>query len=357
MDNNETLGEVIVDELTDSATTQNGQSKKIFNGADLIRRPITEIPVLLEPLFPKVGSIAMVGTSDTGKSTLLRQFALAVCMGDKTFLDWELKAEHKSALYVSTEDDDDATTIMLKRFNDHRNKGEQDYGNIDFIYDIFKLEETITNHVKQNPIDVLIMDAYLDIYSGTNSKNDGGQIRQFLTIYDQLAKRFGFLVIWNHHCKKGTQAFEPGKDNVLGSQSFEAKMRLVMEMRIDLVHDYRRHLCFVKGNYLPPEYKIESYCIEQNKDTLYFKNTGEREPFNNLRKEVKHKADLKKLVLDLKSENNTIREIETKLRSEGYQISKSTVGRFIKDDEKLDKKKDEKKDENSQTSAFDNYGK
>jgi len=306
------------------------QNKMIHNGFDLIRNPITEIPKLLDPLFPKVSSVSLVGSSDLGKSTLLRQFALAVSMGDTKFLGWDLKAEHNRALYVSTEDDNDASTIQLKRFNEVRKKEADDFKSITFIYDTYKLKETIENYVKENPIDVLIMDAYLDIYSGTNSKNDGGQIRQFLTDYDQLAKKYKFLVIWNHHCKKGTQAFEPGKDNVLGSQSFEAKMRLVCEMRPDLVDDHRRHLCFIKGNYLAPEYKIESYVLELDPNTLYFKNTGERELFENLRIEVKKKEDLKKMVIAQHEEGKTLREIETDIRSQGYKISKSSIHRTVK---------------------------
>ena len=306
------------------------ENKILYNGYDLIRNPITEIPKLLDPLFPKVSSVSLVGSSDLGKSTLLRQFALAVSMGDTKFLGWDLKAEHNRALYVSTEDDNDASTIQLKRFNEVRKKEDVDFKGITFIYDIFKLKDTVENYVKENPIDVLIMDAYLDIYSGTNSKNDGGQIRQFLTDYDQLAKKYKFLVIWNHHCKKGTQAFEPGKDNVLGSQSFEAKMRLVCEMRPDLVDDHRRHLCFIKGNYLAPEYKIESYVLELDPNTLYFKNTGERELFENLRIEVKKKEDLKKMVIAQHEEGKTLREIETDIRSQGYKISKSSIHRTVK---------------------------
>ena len=85
MDSLEDLKDVIVDNLEDTIA-EKYESKKIYNGADLIKRPITEIPRLVDPIFPKVGSIAMVGTSDIGKSTLLRQFALSVSMGDR---DWE----------------------------------------------------------------------------------------------------------------------------------------------------------------------------------------------------------------------------------------------------------------------------
>ena len=173
-------------------------------------------------------------------------------------------------------------------------------------------------------------DRFLDVFPGV--MNDGGQVRRFITEYDQLAKEFGFLVIFNHHAGKRTQMFAPSKDNLLGSQSFEARMRLVIEMRPDFVDDNKLHLCIVKGNYLPPDYKKESFVIEAN-ENRYFSNTGEREVFEHLRESVKEKQDLKKLCWDMKDEGKTVREIEVDLRSQGYKISKSTVNRYLKETE------------------------
>ena len=188
----------------------------------------------------------------------------------------------------------------------------------------------VSRYAEGRPIDVLIIDAFLDVFPGV--MNDGGQVRRFITEYDQLAKKFGFLVIFNHHAGKRTQMFAPSKDNLLGSQSFEARMRLVIEMRPDFVDDNKLHLCIVKGNYLPPDFKKESFVIEAN-ENRYFSNTGEREVFEHLRESVKEKQDLKKLCWDLKDENKTNREIEIELRSQGYKISKSTVNRYLKERE------------------------
>ena len=199
------------------------------------------------------------------------------------------------------------------------------------MFVIENLLEKLESFIKDNPIDLLVMDAFLDIFDGV--MNDGGQVRRFITKYDQLAAKYGFLVVFNHHAGKRTQQFAPSKDNLLGSQSFEAKMRLVIEVRPDLAIDDRLHLCVVKGNYLPPEYKLESYIIESN-ENRYFTNTGERGLFEDLREGVTEKKDLKKLCFDLSEEGKTIREIELELRSEGYKISKSTVSRYISESKK-----------------------
>ena len=304
--------------------------KDIWNAKELIERKITKLPTLVDPIFPKCGSIALAGGSDLGKSTFLRQFALSVAIGDKSFLGWDLKTQHQRAIYVSTEDDKDQITISLKTFNEHRNLKSEKFEGVDFVFAIENLVTTLRNRITINKIDVLIIDAFLDVFPGV--MNDGGQVRRFITEYDQLAKEFGFLVIFNHHAGKRTQMFAPSKDNLLGSQSFEARMRLVIEMRPDFIDDNKLHLCIVKGNYLPPEYKKESFVIEAN-ENRYFSNTGEREVFEHLRESVKEKQDLKKLCWDLKEEGKTVREIEVDLRSQGYKISKSTVNRYLKETE------------------------
>ena len=304
--------------------------KDIWNAKELIERKITKLPTLVDPIFPRCGSIALAGGSDLGKSTFLRQFALSVAIGDTSFLGWDLKTQHQRAIYVSTEDDKDQITISLKTFNEHRNLKSEKFEGVDFVFAIENLVTTLRNRITINKIDVLIIDAFLDVFPGV--MNDGGQVRRFITVYDQLAKEFGFLVIFNHHAGKRTQMFAPSKDNLLGSQSFEARMRLVIEMRPDFIDDNKLHLCIVKGNYLPPEYKKESFVIEAN-ENRYFSNTGEREVFEHLRETVKEKQDLKKLCGDLKEEGKTVREIEVDLRSQGYKISKSTVNRYLKERE------------------------
>ena len=318
----------IVEELEETF-----KESKIMNGADLIQRQIETIPTLLEPILPCVGSVAFAGTSDVGKSTILRQLAIAVSMHETEFLGWKLNIKHQRVLVVSTEDFADSLTIALKKYNKTKNKPKDAYKNIDFICDIDNLIDAIENYVKQNPIDLLILDAYLDIFTGGNMKNDGGQVRQFLTQYDQLANKYKFLIIWNHHTKKGSKSLTVDKDLVLGSQSFEAKMRLVCIVAEDLVDDDKRHLCFVKGNYLPPEHKIESYVIRHD-ENMFFTSTGEREVYENLRAEVKGKKDLHDLVINLSEENHSAREIEKELRKEGYKISKSTINRYINEHKK-----------------------
>jgi len=84
-----------------------------------------------------------------------------------------------------------------------------------------------------------------------------------------------------HHTGKRTENLEPSKNNAIGSQGFEAKMRLVLELRLDRAEPDLRHLCIVKGNYLPQFEKTASYVVSMD-DNFVFSDTGNRVQFDEL---------------------------------------------------------------------------
>ena len=88
-----------------------------ITGEMLLNQNINEIPTLLEPLLPKSGLVCLAGSSDTGKSAFLRQLSMSVSAGLKAFLGMKLNVEPRSAIYVSTEDDETANAYLIARQN------------------------------------------------------------------------------------------------------------------------------------------------------------------------------------------------------------------------------------------------
>ncbi len=63
-----------------------------FSGKELFDRHIEYIPTLLDPIFPKKGIILLAGSSDTGKSSFLRDFSIAIAEGRNKYLDyWKIR--------------------------------------------------------------------------------------------------------------------------------------------------------------------------------------------------------------------------------------------------------------------------
>lgn len=292
----------------------------VYSATELLNRKIVEIPCLLEPVFPKVGICAIAGSSDTGKSSLLRQFAISIVLNRDNFLDFKLNVDHRRAIYVSTEDDEYAISYLLSKANNEYKLNAEDYKGLQFIFETENLLDRLNSLLTQQKVDVIIVDCFTDLYG--KSMNDTNQVRTFLNDYSQLAQLHKCLIIFLHHTGKRTDELAPSKHNLLGSQGFEAKMRLVIELRADSIDADKRHLCIVKGNYLAKRYKTESYVLKFN-ENLQFTNTHERKPFNEL---TDNKPELKNQVKALKAEGITQKEIAQKLG-----LSESTVCRYLKE--------------------------
>lgn len=305
------------------------KSTYIITAKELLDLKSESIPFLLNPIFPKVGLATLCGSSDNGKSTLLRQFGAAIVNNEKVFLGFKLNTKHNDVIYVSSEDDESAMAALLhKQFGELESKDH--FINLRYIFEtddlLKKLEETLTF----KNADCIIIDAFSDIIQGDLNANN--IVRSFLNDYSNLAKKYKCLIIFLHHTSKKSEALPPAKGNLIGSQGFEAKMRVVVELRKDYHDNKLKHLCFVKGNYMSNDHKNDSYVIEFNEKML-FTETKKRVNFSKLIP-IDSKANNKNLrdekIHELVKTGKSTREIEGILEKEGINVSKSTIAQLIK---------------------------
>lgn len=152
--------------------------KPFYTCEELLNRNIQNIPCLLDPIFPKVGLCAVAGSSDTGKSSWLRQLALFVAAGKSQFLGFKLNTETKKAIYVCTEDDQYAMSWLLNTANKTFNLSPAKFKEIKFIFDTYNLLERLDLMLSESKVDLIVIDAFSDIYG--RSMNDTNQVRTFL---------------------------------------------------------------------------------------------------------------------------------------------------------------------------------
>ena len=300
------------------------------SGEVLLQMGITDIPYLVDPLLPQAGVVSVAGSSDIGKSSFLRQLGCAIATKRPEFLGYTISARYNRVIYVSTEDDKSAMAYLLHKQNID-GLAPSEYKNISFVFDTDNLVQKLDAELKSNPADCVIIDTFTDIYGG--DMNVSNKVRNFLTSYSTLANRHSCLFIFLHHTGKRTEDLAPSKNNLLGSQGFEAKMRLVIELRKDKTIPEHRHMCIVKGNYLPAEFKEQSYKLYFD-DNMRFSNTGERVPFdrliNNTADDLSSRPEYIEAVR-LRNEGMSIRAITIKLKKQGYHYGKSTVSKWVKD--------------------------
>lgn len=269
------------------------KEKTSYTLRELLEMNVDELPCLFDSIFLKSGIAVMVGGSDSGKSTFLRQMCMCVATG-RDFLGWRYKGEHNRAIYFSSEDDAILTAKVVKRYNETMllDEGATDRLLFDFDIDPNTITERIEERLSAMPSDLVVIDAFGDAFWG-KSLNDNLEVRQFYATFKAIAKKHNCLIIFNHHTGKRTSANAPDKDNSLGSQAIEAAPRLAMELRMDPTDIDVKHLCIVKANYLGSEYKKSSYALRMDQNYV-LTPTGERVEFANLAKPIGSQATKRK---------------------------------------------------------------
>lgn len=266
--------------------------KATYTLAELLAMEVKELPCLFAPIFLKSGIAVLVGGSDTGKSSLLRQMCMNVATG-RDFLNWKYGGEHHRAIYFSSEDDAQLTANVIRKYNKTMNLPKDAKNNLRFVFDTEpeNLCETIATMLAEQPADLIVIDAFADFFTG--NLNDNTEVRKFLRPFKTIAKEANCLIIFNHHTGKRSDERSVSKDNSLGSQAIEAAPRLAIELRKDPTDPDTKHFCVVKANYLPSEYKRKSYAVKMDAN-LVFATTGERADFAELAKPNKPEAQSKK---------------------------------------------------------------
>lgn len=292
----------------------------------LLETPAVKLFTLWGEVLPKVGVAALAGASDTGKSAMLRELAACVAAG-RPYLGWPTYGERKAVLYFASEDGEEGTKYVFQKQNRTHGFQSDDLPGLRFMFNYKEnLLNEITVAIKYKPVDLIVIDAFSDVFTGFNM-NDATQVRKFLQPYSNLAEECRTCILFLHHSGKRTEQGQPSKHNLLGSQGFEAKMRLVMELREDYRHPELRHLCVVKGNYLPREFKRESYELRFT-ENMTFEPTGNRVPFAQLVKpdEEEEKREQRNAeLIALHGDGYSYRDLSAR-----FGISKSQVERIIK---------------------------
>ena len=119
--------------------------------------------------------------------------------------------------------------------------------------------------------------------------------------------------------------------SALGSQGFEAKMRLMIELKSDIQSVNQKHFCIVKGNYLSHQFKTHSFNL-QFTDNLTFKNLNTRTHYELLNKDQERMEVIEleyNEIMALRNDKLTYKEIGLELGISESNVSKK-ISRYKK---------------------------
>ena len=330
--NSEASAQADSDNTSTTTTTIDPEIAEILKflvpASKLLNNKRSSIPYLVESLFQQSGVVTVAGSSDTGKSSFLRQLATSIILGDADFLGFKINARYNRVIYVSTEDDETNMEFLLFKQNPEVIPEEKSR-KLKFIFETSNILKKIESTLRKFSIDCIIIDAFSDLFEG--DMNQTNKVRSFLTKFSNLSVKYNTLFIFLHHTGKRTEDLPPSKNNLIGSQGFEAKMRLVIELRKDFSNKQIRHLCIVKGNYLPSEFKDKSYVLRFD-ENMRFTNLNQRVAFESLGKpSADGNNEAKVKAIAYKRQGLSLNQITERLHSEGLSLSRSTVHNWVKD--------------------------
>ncbi|MEI2755112.1 MAG: AAA family ATPase [Chitinophagaceae bacterium] len=304
----------------------------LFTATELLSMKQNDIPYLWKPFLISQGLAALVGSSDVGKTSFLRQLAINIVLKRKDFLGHELNVRHGRVIYFLTEDNQISVNALLKKQID-KSINPIDLKGLCYIFNADNPFKVIEEQLKAEKTDLVIIDAYSDIFEGNS--NDLGNVRKFLNRFEKLAQENDCAIIFLHHTGKRTELGSPSKNNIIGSQGFEAKMRIVWDLR-KMEGNPNRFFQVTKGNYLPESQKSKSMELLFN-SKQEFEFTGQFVDRNNSQSKLKfteeEKTAIMKEVERMLADKLPYVTILTELKKLGFENTPSigTLSNWIKE--------------------------
>jgi hypothetical protein len=247
------------------------QETHFYSAEELLAISLDEVPKLWSPFFPRKGLVGLTGSSDCGKSTLLRQLAITIALQEETFLGFPLHHRRASAIVVCTEDEMEGIAAMLGKHL--KGRAKEGVENLLFVFESDELIQKLDEQMCKRKPDLVVLDVWSDTYA--DNPNSWSDVRQNLKVLKTLASKHDCLIAIVHHTVKNSEKSLADKNKVNGSQAIEAKLRCVMELR-NADNPKHRELRVLKNNYMSREAKAEGILLELDTETMLFSNTGEK---------------------------------------------------------------------------------
>lgn len=302
---------------------------KIIMAQSLMNKKFEAEQYLIEGLISRGDIGSIVGSSETGKSMLLRDMGISVASGEEKFLGFKINRSSGVVVYISTEDGERRTKETLDKQFIGRNI-EKINANLGFLFETDDIIKELNNLQVSRKIDLVIIDCFSDLFKGDLNRTN--EVRAFLNPYKEFARKNDSAIIFLHHIGKSGELKAPNKNNILGSQGYESSMRFVAELRKDKYDSDKRHFCITKANGLPDKYKQSSLVLNFDPDKFTYTNTWESKKFSELADDSPRREDLEKYqkIVSLSREGVIQSEIAKQV---GYE-AKSSVSKLLKKGQK-----------------------
>ena len=328
------MSELILDPILKEIETET-QEKDIFSLRELLEMDITDAPCLWNPFFRDIGVHALVGEPDSGKSLFCLQLALTIAYGKDQFLGYPLNLKYRKSIFIETEDDQKEVARRVKKQVNGLGFGFPIDDNFIFwtadITDIGS-KKNIFNRLRvmldKNPVDLIVVSSFGDVFLGSDS-NANIQMRDTVNHFFAIAKEYENLILLIHHINKSQYNKNPTQAGIQGGSGFTQKIRLAAHLSNG---NDNRYFSISKGNHIPRDIKRNAVSLKLDEQYLFFKNTGEMIPKNEIESTINPKVNRTEIDWQeiFGNENHQRRGQLIALCINKYNVSESAIDKRLK---------------------------
>ncbi|MFO8066417.1 MAG: AAA family ATPase [Bacteroidales bacterium] len=313
--------------------------KDFWNLKEVMQATFEGIYFILGRLIPAECITLLTGSNDVGKSIFYTQICLAIVQGFNSLFGQKITTNHNRVLIVSTEDSIRAIKDRIKKMLKESSLPEDVEIRFLILTSFTDITSRINNILEQNPCDLVVVDAFADVYEGNiNSTND---VRRYMNQYEEIIHKHkcSFLIV--HHVGKSQRSLGASKLKVLGSTGIVDKARQVIELQKNSRNPVIRDIAITKGNYNSDEDKQTIQYLKLDPDTLTF-SAADDKVMEGLKakqvNDVKDDGEIKKSTPGRKKQIELVKQA-FHLREEGKTLEaigkivgkdKSTISKWLK---------------------------
>jgi hypothetical protein len=286
-----------------------------------------ETDFLWDNLIPRIGTGLLVGQPDLGKSQLAKELAIMISKGSTEHLGMKLKPIHNHVLYVFTEDQEEGVSSSLhKQLNKHSDLDKSKLS-LAFLRDetIAELIQKLDAFCSLTPVDLVVIDAFGDIFSGSDTNNNI-QMRRDIKAFDDVVRKHKISVLFVHHINKSGYGKNPSQELIQGGSGLTQKVRFALFLSKN--DDGQKFLNVAKGNYSSSFYKDNRLPVDFDEETLTFEVNGEWEPLDKSTKKQKSDLNDDDLFMIFKNNGLSFNQVSAKI-IDCLNVSQSTAERRI----------------------------
>ena len=286
-----------------------------------------ETDFLWDNLIPRVGTGLLVGQPDLGKSQLAKELAIMIAKGSSEHLGMKLKPIHNHVLYVFTEDQEEGVSSSLHKQLIKHSDLDKSKLSLAFLRDesIAELIQKVDAFCTLTPVDLVVIDAFGDIFSGSDSNNNI-QMRRDIKAFDDVVRKHKISVLFVHHINKSGYGKNPSQELIQGGSGLTQKVRFALFLSRN--DDGQKFLNVAKGNYSSSFYKDNRLPVDFDEETLTFEVNGDWEPLEKSTKKQKSDLNDDDLFMIFKNNGLSFNQVCAKI-IDCLNVSQSTAERRI----------------------------